>query len=528
MKQIEYKENPIIESDFPDPDIIRVEDTYYMASTTMHFMPGCDILRSYDLMNWELIAHAYDVLEDTAGERLEEKENVYGQGMWAPSLRYYKGVFYITFTANDTKKTYLLTADKPDGPWQKRNIEGFYHDNSLFFDEDGRVYIVYGNKTLYLTELKEDLTGPKEHGLNRILAVDEDNIYLGYEGSHLYRYQDKYYLFSCHMLAYGSCRKSQVCFISDSLEGDFTVKCIIDDDMGYYNLGVAQGGMVDTPEGDWYAFMFQDRGAIGRSPAMMPMKFENGFPVIGEHGKVPHAVAIASTRPEHVYEPLNGDDDFDYEPDENGQIQLKLFWQFNHMPVHTLWSVIERKKAFRLHSAKICTSLMQAYNTLTQRTFGPKSSAYVTVDGSNIRENDYAGICVFQGCYGAVALTKRNGQYYLAMFGKPAKDESIYGEPDYESPAIEYERIPVKHDKVTLKVTADFTDKLDEAQFFYWDGCRWEMIGITKKLYFKMDHFTGCRFGLFYFSTEVTGGWADFMKFRYQKNNFSQKQEEEK
>lgn len=510
------KSNPIIYSDFPDPDIIRVEDTYYMVTTTMHFMPGCDILRSYDLMNWEFVGHAYDILEDTEGERLEGIHNVYGQGMWAPSIRYHKGIFYITFTANDTKKTYLLTALRPEGPWQKHNIEGFYHDNSLFFDDDDRVYIVHGNKTLRLTELKTDLTGPKAGGLERILAVDEDNIYLGYEGSHLYKHQGKYYLFSCHMLAYGSCRKSQVCFVADSLEGEFIGKCIIDDDLGYHNLGVAQGGMVSTPDGQWYAFMFQDRGAVGRVPIMMPMHFEDGFPVVGDNGKVPFWVSIKSTRPDYVYESLNGEDDFIYKQDEMGQVTLKNFWQFNHMPMNELWSVIERPGAYRIHSSKICTNMMQAYNTLTQRTVGPICSAWVTVDGSGLMDGDYAGICAFQGCYGAIAITKEEGQYYLVMMGKPAKDESIFGEPDYNSPAVEYERIPINHATVTLKVQTDFTNKLDEAQFFYQENEEWVSLGVIQKLYFKMDHFTGCRFGLYYFSTKCVGGMVDFMKFRYQ------------
>lgn len=87
------KLNPVLYTDFPDPDIIRVGDTYYLASTTMHFMPGCDILRSYDLMNWEFVSHVYETLEDIPGHRLEGGAHIYGQGMWAPSLRYHEGFF---------------------------------------------------------------------------------------------------------------------------------------------------------------------------------------------------------------------------------------------------------------------------------------------------------------------------------------------------------------------------------------------------------------------------------------------------
>ncbi len=511
----EYKQNPVINSDYPDPDIIRVEDTYYMVSTTMHFMPGCSILRSYDLMNWEIVTQAFDILEDTQNERLDNNKNAYGQGMWAPSIRYHKGIFYITFTANDTQKTYLLTARKIEGPWKKRNIEGFYHDNSLFFDEDDKVYIVYGNKTIFLTELNYDLTGPKKGGLHRIIAEDEECIHLGYEGSHLYKHEGKYLLFSCHILAYGTCRKSEVCFIADSLDGEFRGNCILDDDLGYFNLGVAQGGMVDTPEGEWYAFMFQDRGAIGRCPVIIPMTFENGVPVLGDKGKVPNIVSIRSTRPSYKYEALNGSDDFVYFPDEAGNIRLKSFWQFNHIPEPELWSVTEREGSFRVRSKKICTNMMQAKNILTQRIMGPDASANVYVDGRCMKDQDYAGICAFQGCYGAIALTKENGRYYLVMIGKTAKDASIFGEPDYITPATEFARVLIDTSEVRLKCHTDFTEKRDITEFFYWKQDRWEKLGITHRLYFKMDHFTGCRFGLFYFSTKEEGGYADFTKFEY-------------
>lgn len=146
--------NPTVYTDFPDPDIIRVGDVYYMATTTMHFTPGCDILRSYDLVHWEFIAHALNIVADTPEERLEcEGANAYGRGMWAPSLRYHRGTWYVLFAANDTHTSYLLTADDPCGPWRKRELDGFYHDSGLFFDDDDRAYVVYGQSTLRITEL---------------------------------------------------------------------------------------------------------------------------------------------------------------------------------------------------------------------------------------------------------------------------------------------------------------------------------------------------------------------------------------
>ncbi|MBR4832419.1 MAG: family 43 glycosylhydrolase, partial [Butyrivibrio sp.] len=96
--------NPIIPMDYPDPDVIRVDDTYYMISTTMYFMPGGEILRSYDLLNWEHVSYVFDKLDSTSAQRLSGKENIYGQGMWAASIRYHKGMFYVCFVANDTHK----------------------------------------------------------------------------------------------------------------------------------------------------------------------------------------------------------------------------------------------------------------------------------------------------------------------------------------------------------------------------------------------------------------------------------------
>ena len=162
--------NPITRLDYPDPDVIRVDNTYYMVSTTMHFMPGCEILRSYDLVNWEHASYVYDVLDSTPGQKIEGEENIYGQGMWAASLRYHKGIFYVCFVANDTGKTYIYSAPSIEGPWKKSYIKGFYHDCSILFDDDDRVYIASGNKYIRLQEL--DLDGALKRQPQLIL-VDE-------------------------------------------------------------------------------------------------------------------------------------------------------------------------------------------------------------------------------------------------------------------------------------------------------------------------------------------------------------------
>jgi beta-xylosidase len=514
------KNNPIIWSDFPDPDVIRVEDTYYMVSTTMHFMPGVVILRSYDLINWEIASYVCDIIEDTPGQRLEGELNIYGKGMWAATIRYHKRKFYVCFATNDTGKTYLYQAEDIMGPWKKQYIEGFYHDSSLLFDDDDRVYIVSGNTVIHLTELKSDLTGPKLDGLNRIIVVDRGSVGLGYEGAHIYKINNKYYVFFIHWLNYGSKRRVEACYFADSLEGEFVGKDVLDDDMGYFNAGVAQGGIVDTPDGKWYAMLFQDHGAVGRIPVLVPVNWENDFPVFGIDGKVPHYMEVKSTRPGYRYEPVVDNDDFNYFPDGNGNIRLKKVWQWNHIPDNSLWSITE-KQSLRIRSGKLSNNVLQAVNTLTQRMIGPVTQATVTIDGSGLRDGDYAGISALQGIYGLIALTKQEGRYYIVMIGKELdKSIGIWGESGGDKkPGMEYARIPVSNNKVTIKLCAKFENNIDEVEFYYQNKEEWMKLGNTQKLYFRLDHFVGCRVGLFLFSTMEIGGSVDFEHFKYNYSN---------
>ena len=501
--------------DYPDPDLIRVDDTYYMVSTTMYFMPGCEILRSYDLLHWEHAAYVYETLADTPAQHLQGEQHIYGKGMWAPTFRFHNGKFYICFVANDTHKTYLFTAEKIEGPWKKQYIEGFFHDSSLLFDDDGRVYIMYGNTQVYLTELNKDLTAPQKGGFHKMILEDKTPGHLGYEGSHLYKINGKYVAMVCHMPAANFNRKVQSCFIADTLDGEFKGGIVLDDDRGFRNLGVAQGGLVDTPDGQLVSVMFQDVGAAGRIPVLVPVKWENGSLVFGENGKVPLTMQTTSTNPAYCYEPLIGSDTFVYTPAADGKITLRQGWQWNHAPDDRLWLVTEKPGSLRIYTGKTCTNVTQAVNTLTQRMLFPHCSAEVTLDASRLNEGDYAGFCALQGCYSMAAITKDQDNYYLVLLAKKAKDSSIFSDGIADQPAAELARIPLSCPQITLRMAVDFGETEDFVRFYFQAEQQWAEFGPACPVYFKMDHFTGCRFALAVFSSQTYGGYADFTNFVY-------------
>lgn len=225
--------------------------------------------------------------------------------------------------------------------------------------------------------------------------------------------------------------------------------------------------------------------------------------IFGVDGHVPLEVCLKSTKPHHIYQPLYGSDDFVYPETGNGKVQLKKFWQFNHNPQHDLWAIIRNKKALRIRTGKLSSNVTEAQNTLTQRTLEPMSGGQVTLDGSNMKNGDYAGIAALLGSYGILALSRSGNQYYLEMRAKDMKEEV-------------FEQIPIKTPIVRIKCEVDFRDSKDRARFYYLEDQVWKKIGKIHKLAFKLDHFTGCRFGLFYYSTKTVGGECDFMNFVYE------------
>ena len=147
--------NPVIWADVPDVDVIRVGDTYYMVSTTMYFSPGAPIMKSNDLVSWEICNYVYDTYAQGDVQNLTNGKHDYAHGQWATSLRYHKGTYYVFFGSYGSGKSYIYkTNDIENGTWTRSEINGMYHDASLFFDDDGRNYLIYGgNGNIEIKEL---------------------------------------------------------------------------------------------------------------------------------------------------------------------------------------------------------------------------------------------------------------------------------------------------------------------------------------------------------------------------------------
>lgn len=504
--------NPITRTDYPDPDVIRVGNTFYMVSTTMYFFPGGDILRSYDLVHWEIAAHIFDLIDGTDAEHLQNGENAYGKGMWAASLRYHDGKFYVLFVSHGQKDTHLYTADTIEGPWEHKRIKGYFHDASLLFDDDGRVFLTSGNMQIRLTELNEDLSGPKPGGIDRVIIKDDpEKVFLGYEGSHFYKINGRYYITLIHWPK-DIARRTEAVFVSDHVSGPYVGRDVCSDDMGYHGQGVAQGGLVDTPDGQWFSIMFRDSGAIGRVPVLVPVKMDGEFPEFGENGIIPECFETPDLNPGYRYEPLFASDDFTFFGE--ARPKLKPQWQWNHIPDASNMRIAP-EGGLAITTGRTDVNLVHAKNVITQRMCYPVCAGEVTVDASGIREGDYAGLCVHQGCYGLIAVTKTEKGYELVRIGKtePVKGFGI-GSNDNE-PGVITDRTLLMGPVVRLRIDADFSDMADTARFSYEKDGAFVPLGAVHKLAFRLDHFTGARFGLAYFATKQAGGTAVFRKFRY-------------
>jgi len=511
--------NPVVWSDVPDPDIIRVDDTYYMVSTTMFFTPGAPIMKSKDLVSWEIVTYTYDILANGDVQSLSNGKHDYSHGSWAASLRYKEGTFYVFFGSYGTNKSYIFkTTDIESGKWDRSEINGMYHDASLLFDDDGRNYLVYGGDgVIKIKELNSEITNFKQGGLDKVLfRTNLSNSILAGEGSHIQKINGYYYVF---IIAWpGNSRRIEICFRSKNLNGNFESKTVLDSGVGSYGSGVAQGGIVDTPDGKWYGLLFQDHGAVGRIPVLVPVTWQNDWPMMGENGRAPVNFQIDSG---FQGSRLAKSDEFDYSSDE-----LDKVWQWNHNPDNSAWSVTERPGWLRLKNKNKASHILNARNTLTMRTEGPACSGIVKMDAKNLKVGDYAGLSAFQFNFGNVGVyVADNGEKRIYMASNGGNEINNSRNNIVQETKLNGDEIYLKADYrfATIKNDGSSSDNIDKVNFYYsYDGNQWNKIGKEIGMTYDLKVFTGYRNGLFSYPTKDTGGYADFDFFKYDREKWNE------
>ena len=488
--------NPVIYADVPDLSMIRVGDTYYMSSTTMHLSPGVPIMKSKDLVNWTLVNYAYDTLANVDALNLDNGKSAYGHASWASSIRYHNGTYYVSTFASTTGKTYIYSTNNIEkGPWHRSSFAPTYHDHSLFFDDDGRVYLIYGAGKLRLVELTADASAVKPGTTEQVIIENASapagpNTGLAAEGSQLFKINGKYYLFNITWPRGGM--RTVVVHRADKLTGPWEGRLALQD------KGVAQGGLISTPKGEWFAYLFRDFGAVGRIPYLVPVKWEDGWPVLGINGKVPDELDLPASK--GLIPGLVASDEFNH---KKGEPALPLVWQWNHNPDNANWSLTKRPGYLRLTAGRVDTSIYFARNMLTQRTTGPVSSGTTVINVEGMKDGDCAGLALWSKQYGWVGVKADGGTKYMVM---------VSGE---NPTPVEVERVPLTQKKLYLKADADFTNRTDKGRFYYsLDGKNWTPIGAPIQMVYTLAHFMGYRFGLFTFATKEAGGFVDFDFFR--------------
>jgi beta-xylosidase len=490
--------NPVIASDFPDPDVILVNDTYYMVNTTMFIFPGVTVLKSKDLVNWEYCSNAVPRFDFGPCYDLDGC-NRYGHGQWATSLKYHGEKFYLLFITLD-EGGFICSAPKPEGPWEIKHLPKGFYDPGLFFDDDGRIYVAHGYNEIHITELDKNFAPITKDSL-----IIKGDIRRGLEGTHVYKINGYYYLYC----TYGGLDGIQVAFRSKNIYGPFEEKVVMSEKTHGPNFGIHQGALIKTQTGEWWTMLFVDSGPFGRFPSLQPVTWADGWPMVGVDGKAVVTCKKPNVGKVYPIKVLPTSDEFETKT-------LGMQWGWSHNPVPNKWSLAEKSGFLRLKTAKVVDSLQKAPNTLTQRMFAYYSDslasiATIKMDFGKMKEGDIAGLAVFADPYAYIGIEKVNGQNYIIMVdnGKTIDSSAVKGSSIYlRASAIYGSGAAHYFDGKAAPGTGDatFSYSLDNKSFVN--------IGNVLKMRFSMKIFTGNKFCLFNYATKGTGGYVDFDWFR--------------
>ncbi len=521
--------NPIIDADYSDPDVVRVGDDYYMTASSFSDIPGLPVLHSKDLVNWTIIGHAIAEMPDYA----KFKTPNHGNAVWAPSIRYHNGEFFIYYGDPDLG-IFMTKTKNPAGPWEPLTLvhkaKGII-DCCPFWDEDGKAYLPHGyagsragvKSIIGMIEMTPD--GKSTIGQDRIIYdghLDNETI----EGAKMYKRGDWYYIFSP---AGGVPTGWQEVLRSKNPWGPYETRNVLEQGDTDIN-GPHQGAWIDTPDGkeDWFIH-FQDKGPYGRVVNLEPMKWlENGWPVIGvdpdgdERGVPVRTYKKPNVGKTYPRQTPQDSDEFD-------SIELGKQWQWKDNP-SALWYYCDAAASkLRLFSNALPENAKTIYdlpNLLLQKfparnfTATAKVQFFPRKKDGKLMEGERAGIVVMGYNFGTLSLMSRKDGIYLVQTecykankgGEESEVEAVKVDDGKEM------YLRMRLDYTGPKVPKQKPDYTAEATFYYsFDGKKYTKIGNPVKV--DVGHWIGAKFGMYCSRSWSSNdsGWLDIDWFRVTK-----------
>ncbi|MBN2536045.1 MAG: family 43 glycosylhydrolase, partial [Spirochaetales bacterium] len=465
--------NPPLYADYPDPSIIRVGNDFYFASTTFVNVPGLVILKSKDLVNWEIAGHCISSFTGNNAYNMQGGTK-YGNGCFAPSICYKSGTFYVAVTING-ENTRIYYANDVSGSWNYHQFNAGYFDPCLFIDDDGTPYLAYGGaweNRIRMLQLNSNLSG----------VVEEREIisYNNIEGTHLTKHNGRYYLFNAVPA------QRLLCSRASNVWGPYGETITLCE----AGSGGHQGGIVDLPDGSYWGYIMQDDGAIGRMTRICPVTWDSEWPRFGRVGNLGR-VESSYTKPiqnQPVKVPPTSDE---FNGSSSG-----IQWMWNHNPDNSRWSLTG--SALRLQ-AVTAPNFWNARNSLTQKGQGPASSGSIKIDCSAMQPGDIGGLGMLGDPHGYIAVTTNPRRIIMS------EEDSVKATVDNISADILYFRIEMNFNN-------------NQARFFWKDDSRdWQQSGTTITMGFDWQNgtFQGEQYAILCFNSSGNSGYMDVDWFRF-------------
>jgi beta-xylosidase len=407
--------NPVLAGDYSDPDVVRVGADYYLTASSFTNVPGLPVLHSRDLVNWTIVAHALERVEPEAHYRVPRR----GGGVWAPAIRYHAGKFLIYYPDPD-RGIFLVSASDPRGPWSAPvlvdSTKGAI-DPAPFWDDDGSAWLVHAyagsragfNNVITLKRMNAEGTRTLDSGTTIVDGKQLPPVKTSFgtqpwrvtEGPKLYKRQDYYYLFAPS----GGVKQGwQGVFRSSRIDGPYEARNVLDQGRTEIN-GPHQGAWVTTQaDEDWFIH-FQDTDSYGRRVWLEPMRWKNGWPVIGADpdGDGTGEPVLRHAKPKLPRQPAavpQTNDEFDG--------SLGPQWQWNSNPADDWMQTVGGQ--LRLKSVSGSPNLFEVGNLLSQKLPAERFTATTLMQFKPLRDGERAGLAIAGRAYGFIGVERANGQ----------------------------------------------------------------------------------------------------------------------